>query len=302
LAAAPPTPVPGIDIPDILRIEDVKVVGSYQNPGDQLYLISYKLIYNDGDPAVPASDYFSFQATIGGSIVAQVPVRMWGYRPGSIYLAAGSALPWGSAVTIKIIGNADKWTVPPEYSYVLSAGDWVGVDISLIDPWVISLAENIGTTYSTEMVIYSPEGTVLSAQGGALFSMGIPGLAVHRPSLFKTSIGYVDPDDTTWDDTLQPGLNPEEQLGPYLYDVVSNYTTELDAGSPQSTWGFMIMLIFALLVVALSMRFGFVGGFIGSIPVILAGMWTGGIAIAIVMIVAAIAIVLVLKQVWIRGN
>jgi len=294
---------PGVDEPDIMSIEDAKVFTSYQEANDQIILLSYKLIYNDGDPVEPASDYFTFQVLLGESIKAQVPVKMWGYRPGSVYLQPASAVPVGSDLTIKIIGRADKWDAPvPEATYSLTTAEWLGSNLADIDPWAIALAENMQVAYSTSMVIHSAEGTVLSTQGGVIFNMGIPGLAIIRPSLFSSSITYVDDGFITNEDNLQPNLEPVSRLGPYVSGMVADWGDNTFGTDLKDTWGFTVMIIFAALVVGVGLVVGFIPAIVACVPIILIGMWTGGISVAIVMVIAAIFVMFLLKSIWLRGN
>ncbi len=291
---------PTVDPPDILAITDAKVFDGYFEDGDQIILLSYKLIYTSGTPIVAASDYFSFQVLLGDVIKAQIPVRMWGYRPGSIYLAPGSALPDGSTLTIKLIGNADKWDTRPEATFTITLTSWLG-DVEGIDPWAISLAESIGSYYVLDMVRYSAVGGTLSERGGTIFSMGIPGLSTVRPSLFisrmETAVAYID---LGREDVLQLRLEPRAMLGDYIADTIEDSET---FGFTLPEWlGWVVMGFYIAVVVGLGavLKTNFVASIGIASPILIAGMWVGAIPVYWLMIVAAVAVMLLLKNMWLN--
>jgi len=289
---------PGIDPPDILRIDDVKVFTDYMNPGDQLYAIAHRIVYESGTPILDVSDYFDLQLWYGTTLIAQIPVRSWDYKPGSLYMVVGSAPAWGGDYTIKIVGNPNEWETPPETYRDLTAGDWQGSDLAQLDTWVISLAESLQSYYNTEMVVYTVGGTpVLSSQGGVIFNMGIPGLSTERPHLFKSSIEYAEYEKTEREDKRQPTLDPREKLGPYITDTVEEVGEfvgqDLDA---TLGWSFGILYVFGVFVVGITTGLWIIG-FAVLAPIILAGMWVGGIPIAGLLLFATIVLLFVLKAV-----
>jgi len=292
---------PGIDPPDILRIDDIKVFTNYLETNDQLYVISYRIIYESGTPILDVSDYFDFQLLDGTTLKAQIPVRSWDYKPGSIYLGVDSALTWGGNYTIKIIGNPNKWETPPECYRNITSGDWQGSDLTQLDTWVISLAQSLQTYYNSEIIIYTTGGqAVLSSQGGVIFNMGIPGLSSVRPHLFSAMTEFPQPGWEEHEREYEGTLVPSEKLGPYLTGMLEDGAGFF--GIEMETFGGML---FGITYLALAVLIGmFTRPLVGlglASPVIILGAWFGLIPLSFIMILAGVIALYVVFLVWVRG-
>lgn len=299
---APPAE-PGIDPPDILRIDDVKVFSGYFEGDDQLYVISYRIIYSAGTPILDVGDYFDFQLLDGSILKGQWPVKSWDYKPGSIYLCAASAPAWGGNYRIKIIGNPSKWETPPECYRDITPGDWQGDDLTQLDTWVLSLASSLQSYYSSEMVIYTTGGqAVLSKQGGAIFNMSIPGLSTVRPNLFSATSEYIHPDWEEHPREYEETLDPKKHMGNYFYGLFEDGAEFLNTET--KTFGAIVFGVLYLIVAILigwKLNNGLVGMGLAS-PIIILGGWFGLIPLVLIMVVAGVFVIYSIFVIWVKGT
>lgn len=286
--------------PDTLQIIDVKVFSGYFEYEDNLYVIRYKIIYDAGDPVQDCADFFNFELLDGSTLIAQVAVKSWGYKPGSVYLNAISAPDWGGAYTVKLIGNSIAWGEPPETTWNLTSGDWVGADLTSLDTWVISSAEAIQIFYGIQMVIYAATGTVLSDQGGIIFNMGIPGLSIEREDIFSTSAQFVGP--IPEEHVIDPGSTMTmTNVGTYITGLFEQGADLVDIET--TTFGSLVfgggyVLVAVLLGTALG------GALIGmgiASPILILGTWFGLVQPALLFVIAIIFILFIVKAIWLHG-
>jgi hypothetical protein len=296
---------PGIDPPDILRIDDVKVFSGYFEDNDQLYVINYRAVYTVGDPSTDVGDYFDFVLLDGALIRAKVPVSSWGYRPGSIYLKVSSALLWGEDYTVRLIGNIQKWPSPPFSDYTLSAGDWLGDDLKQLDSWVVALGKSIGTFYDVQLVDYAQGVPYLNEQGTAVFSMGIPGLCQVRPNLCSSYVSY--PGIPTEQNEV-PVIDTEAETGSVIYGFLEDVADFFNMDNPSEVGGilfgggfFLVGILLTILLGSAGQMAGLAGMGIAS-PILIYGAKLGVIPMQLVIIIAAITVVYVLVIVWLKGQ
>jgi hypothetical protein len=196
--------VGGLQPPDITEIIDVKAYKDYASVGDRLFVIVYKVIYSDGDPATDMSDYFAIEMSYSGVLKAKTKTTMWGYRVASIYQNAASSMEWGLPYTVKLTGLSNKFgdTVPSD-SCIMTSGDWMGNDKNSIYQWILQTANNIGSYYGVSLTKYTSSGNKLTSSadmsafsvtpsGEQIFSTAISGLRDNVPSLFATSSSSLD--------------------------------------------------------------------------------------------------------------
>ncbi len=296
---------PGTNAPDILSIVDAKVVTGYLTPGDQMYLISYKAIYLAGTPAQPASEYFVIQVLNNSVVVGQWPLPQWGYQPVGLYLAPQSAPPYGGLYTIKIVGIPAKWPVPPipEATRVLTAGDWLGADLTQLDNWVIQTATAIGNYYNETLLTYTATGTVLNSTGSALFNNNISGLSQVRPQLFSVFALRPTPKNTPITDTAYTDTwNPSTQLGPYINGLLQDgaTATDMDPTTFNNLLGITIWLVITVLLL-----FGFKGSYLAALisaPVLVGVSYSGLLIPVVIVILAVLNVLLLLYALLPRGT
>lgn len=170
------------------QIQDIKIFEGFKSTGDWLIVIRYLNRFTPYYDTYDVKQYFALQLLdIGGTIRASSACPAWGNKVGCIYLAPDqvTALNWGSAYTVRIYGT---FTGNPYTSYTLQSTDWVGVDLTKLDSWVITSSGVIGTYYSTLLTTnISTRGEVLNSDGANIFNNGIPGLMLKRPDLFQIS-------------------------------------------------------------------------------------------------------------------
>lgn len=291
---------PGIDDPEPFRIDDIKVFTNYLEPGDQLYVIAYRIVYETGTPTLDITDYFDFQLLDGATLKGQWPVKMWDYRPGSIYLSADSTPAWGGSYRVKIIGVPDKWDVPPETYRDLTPGDWQDTGLTQLDTWVISLADSFQSYYNIQYVIRSGSQTYLSSEGGARFIMGIPGLNMIRPDLFSPVwSGYPDPELEEYEETL---IDTEARTGSYIFGLFETGADFFNMEA-QSFGGIMFGIGYFLMAIVIGAMIG--NGLVGmgvATPILITGVWFGLVPAALIAIVAGIFVVYAGVIIWMRGQ
>jgi len=291
---------PGIDAPDILRIDDVKVFSGYFEDDDQLYVIAYRIMYTAGTPTLDVGDYFDFQLLDGDVLRGQWPVKMWGYRPGSLYLKAASAPDWGGDYRVKIVGTPGKWDTPPECYRDLTPGDWQGDDLTQLDSWVISLGDSFQSYYDLEYVVRGGDTTYLSEEGGARFVMGISGLNIVRPGLFSPIWdGYVAPTPNEGEAIV---IDIEETIGSPLYELTEEYADFINVDT--DTMGALAFSLgYILLAVAVGLLTKNAAAGLGlSTPVLIGGAVTGFIPMAVIALGAGIFVMYGVHAIWLKGT
>lgn len=172
------------------QIQDIKVFEGFKNTGDWLFTIRYLNIFTPYYDTYDVRQYFVIRLlNLAGTEIARTSVPVWGNKVGCIYLSASQAsvLNWGSAYTIQIYGT---FTGNPYTAYTLNSADWIGVDLTRLDSWVITSAGVIGSYYSTQLTTnIATRGEVLNPDGATVFNIGIPGLMLVRPNLFQIYTG-----------------------------------------------------------------------------------------------------------------
>ena len=295
---------PGVDPPDILRIDDVKVYSGYLEDGDQLYVIDYRLIYNEGTPIIDVGDYFDFVLYDGVIVRAKIPVKSWGHRPGSIYLQADASLAWGGYYTLKLIGNPNKWGTVPSDEWALTGGDWQGSDLAQLDIWVIAVANLIQADYDVQLVDFAEGMPYLTDQGAVIFNMGIPGLCNVRRNL--CSPYYVPGYSDTVDRDI-PAIDTEERVGTQIYGASTDVAVFFgmdDVNIPGALVFGGGFLVIAILLGAALGRIGPMSGLAGigiASPILVFGAWLGFVPFPLIIIIASICVVYTVFTIWVKG-
>jgi len=280
--------ISGIAIPDSMLIESVEVYNDYLD--GQLYVIAYKLTYED-TPPVSASDYFRTEILEGVILRATGQVTGWQYRPAAIYLAGDGQLTWGESYIVELVGFPNKWSTPPSTSYELTASSWRGSDLTELDTWVINLALRMQEYYSIDLTTWVPRlgRTILNEQGGEIFRNAIPGLASVRPELFSSGVSEIEVDQSP------QSRDYEEQIANNFGEEALAKFTALGSFiglSGTAAAGLVFFLILILVVGGLTAATGSgivasviavplvaVGGFLGVVPLALIGVAGGLLAI-----------------------
>ncbi len=175
--------IPALGTPTNFAVSYPSVFTGYTETGDQLYVFRTSVYYPFTPDQTPQSS-FSIQLLTGTTVVAQTPLTMWGYKPGSIYLSPDEALVWGGTYTVKIVSlsNSSIFT-----SLNLTSAAWKGSDLALLDSWVeyttawMELSD--GVTIGTYHTVTGSQWQ-LSEQAGAWFIKGVPALNYVRHGLF----------------------------------------------------------------------------------------------------------------------
>ena len=177
----------------LIELSGAQVFRGYLELGDMLIALKYYNVYVPYYPNADVASYFTIQLrnTTGATVLAQTTCRAWGYKPGSIYLSADSAASLTSGTAYRIYVYGDFGANPEDY-YTLTASDWRGDDLTLLDTWVLTFAHEMADYYSTDFTSYlvgQSGQEVLNTEGGVIFAIGIPGLEVVRSDLYELVSG-----------------------------------------------------------------------------------------------------------------
>lgn len=288
-----------------VSIDSARVFHSYAEANDWMILVRYNNSDSDYAPYTDPSETWALQLRDDtGTVVAQYPIRMWGIRPGSIYISAteASALEWGNA-DYSVVMHA-TYNASFDYTFNLSATDWRGSSMSQLDSFCVYSAKLMAAEDSTTYTISTAEfGDVLNAEGGSIFIRGIPGLDVIRPELFfvtETIIGEWETDDFThsYADTLS---DYESALGTQLAAILTDQE-EITNLSGRWLGGLIVFAVFVI-VSGFGVRVGHFGGglAVGSL-VLLTGVLIGLIPMAALFVVLGLGLLVFVKAtIWDRG-
>jgi hypothetical protein len=281
-----------------LEMISAKVYQNYLGSGDWLIACHYRDVYPPYFPGQDPTQYFVLQLMNGATVVAQTNVRQWGYRPGSIYMSAVTVTPltWSSAYRVRIAGT---YANAPYAEQVLSAGDWIGPDLTRLDSYLLSMATLMENYYSSQFITYVNGLSIFNSQGGTMFATGIPYLSSVRPGLFSTTVGPPPaPLPVTGNQSLARTYNYTTVLGPYVSEKLVEAGGFLGGVSGQS-----IGAIFVVLVYILVAGFAFMAGQSGAaiflaFPIFLGGGLLGLIPLPVMFVALAVASFLLIYHVW----
>jgi hypothetical protein len=286
-----------------LEIQDAKVFQSYKATGDWLVTVRYVNTYAPYYDTYDIKKYFTLQLIDSlGTVKASTVMPAWGNRVGSIYLSAANVSPltYGGTYRVRIQGT---FTGTPYTEYALAATDWMGDDLVNLDSWVLTSSAVIGTYYSTSMTTYIAErGECLNSTGSGIFSSGIAGLGIERPTIFQT---YTAPSTYTPGTITQSGRLAipawQTNVGPEGTIMLTRLGNIVGIG------GDIIAIIFMLIAFFILMGLAFPAGnttaaLVLSLPILGAAIWFGMDLIYIGML-ALVAAFLFIKNFWLdKGN
>jgi len=284
----------------LMEVIGAKVFQSYTEVGDILIVAKYFNTYTPYYPNEESPYYFYTQLrdSTGATILAQTTCMAWGLKPSSIYLNADAAsgITVGGTYRVYLVGTMDE--APTSY-YTLTADDWRGTNLNLLDSWVITTAHELADFYETDMTTTSGTSEILNEQGGAIFSLGIGNLEVIRPNLFSISTYTPGWEEATPDDTYEESTTWQEVVGPQV-------TAFLDAageivGLEDGRWvgaGCLAALYFGLcLLIAVKKGEVLIGAAMG-IPILVVGSWLHLIDIVFVLVIVIIGAFFTMYRLW----
>jgi hypothetical protein len=285
-----------------LEVSDAKVFTSYISTGDWLITCLYKNFFPPYfEEAKDVSTLFYLQLVDGTTVKAQTKVFDWGYRPGSIYLAASevTSLEWGRDYKVRMYGNFGAY---PYAEYSLQSTDWLGDDLTRLDFWCRSSALLMEAYYSADYTEYlTGRGIVLNAEGGVIFANNIPELTNIRPSLFKIVSDTTTISLGNFRQSYQDELAWQAMLGTQLTRSFTSVGNTVGLGG--STVGALIGFIVYVMVALLCFRPGHaIASIVIPIPILLIIWGTGLAELALMGILLACAIVILAWQAWFKGG
>ena len=289
--------VPVMAAPNDFSIDGANVYTGYIDDNDWLIVVKYKNVLEPYYGNDTSQNAFLLQLVDedNTTIIAQVPLASWGYRPGSIYLSADTAatLEWGADYVIKMNGTANEtW-------YNLTTGDWRGSNLAILDDWCLALATSMGTYDNTNYTAMTTEkGLVLNEEGGVIFVVGIPVLNVVRPNLFQVVVSDIPHEEKTATWAFWSTLPTwDEAVGPELASIL-NSTGELVSVDGQ-TVGMLLIFVFwaAIATTAFAVGHG-TAGMALSLPILALGTYFQFIPFAVMGVAIAVVVVLVIRELW----
>jgi len=314
-------------VADLSEPQNKEIVGlwvfsGYIETGDTLFVFRYKMVYPE-NPGEDAGDYYQVQLLdSSGEIISKGYLPGWGYRVGSVYLEAGSGVEWGggplgTGYTVRIIGDPDRFATPPYITKTTELRSWKGVDLTLLDRWV--LYESVPdledwyteTTGSEVELVTTPyDSPKLNAVGAALFLEGIPALDRIRPGLFsfvQGELGFIS-DDTVvedigdWNRLGTAFTETFEDVGVIVFDLESPTGEEAeDAGRTVAAvcLGVLVLMVIGAVVVKTgNPSIGALSGF----PVLLLGTAVGVYPPVLLAMAGVLGLVILWHSVWLRST
>lgn len=281
-----------------IEIQDVKVFTGYLETGDWLITARYNLQYPPYYDEYDVKRYFDIQLTDAASTVkASSTIPEWGNRVGSVYLSAttASSLEYGGDYRVRIYG---KFSGNPYIEYVLQSTDWLGDDLTRLDSWCITSAAVIGAYYSDIYTTYvAGRGEVLNAEGGTIFSTGIPGLSSVRPDIFQV---YSQTGTYTSSEYSQSARQAaaawQTNIGPDATVAVTRLGNIVGMPGDTMITFFFVVIVFALGLLAFPAGHT-VAALALSLMVLLGGLFMG-VSWIYIGVIALVAIFLLSKKLW----
>ena len=262
-----------------IKVVDAKVFSNFVEDGDQLFVFTYQVMVSEDYIAKTPQDYFHMQLLEGETVVAQAKLPAWGYKPGSIYLSADEALPWGVTTDkIKITGIVGSDFNGTSSDYTLVASDWVGQDLEQLDDWVVAAASHMEFFYGTSLVNSQEGEYMLNEVGGTVFITGIPGLAEVRPHLFgEVPAGDMPPGKTHTTDYQDTLIGNFGARATAAFADIGDLVGVSGGFIGGVFWGFIMVAAVSLLGLATgntsialisAIPFLFIGNYLGIIPLV----------------------------------
>jgi len=282
------------------EIKGANIYSNYLEEGDWLIAIKYK---NTREPYYgneTSQDAFLLQLVKADNttIIAQVPLPAWGYRPSSIYLSATtvSTLEWGSAYKVKMYGTD---AVHNTTTYTLTAADWRGSNLAILDDWCLSLARAMERQDDeTYLVMTTAKGEVLNEEGGVIFVTGIPALDTVRPNIFQIAVSEIPYEETDWTSAYWDTLPAwDEAVGDELASILTSTGDLIGIGGRNIG----MLLVFVLWAVVATTSFAVGHGTAGmalSIPILVLGVYFGFMPFAVMGVGIAIVVALLARELW----
>jgi len=282
----------------VLEVVGAQVFSGYIEDGDWLIVLTYQNRTTPYYPNENAETYFYIQLIDDTTVKAQTNCPSWGYKPASIYLSKSLAdtLEWeDSDYKIRIQGNYAPY---PYSDYNLASLDWKGEELSFLDTWVITQADNIGEYYGVEFTtVVATLGKVLNSIGGTIFVDGIPGLNTMRPELFELAIHRDEYTETDWEHTLQEEAVWTTRLGPTISGVLTNMGGWIGIDG-KGVGGILSFLVFISVVIGFSIPGHFALGLGIGYPFLAAGAWFGVVDYVLLGVITFLAVVIFIYKVW----
>lgn len=285
-----------------LQVDQAKVFNSYKDTGDWVIVFFYRNVFPPWYPIQDSKQYFVYQLVDQyNNVKAQQSCTAWGARPGSIYLSAATVSPlqWSGAYRVRLVNLRDG-TVYMEYP--LQSGDWMGTDLSLLDAWVTSMAQQLQVYDNVPYIVaVAGRGNVLNSAGGVIFATGIPLLDTIRPNLFQiVSQSPISP-AVTFPQTMRQKYTPALMLG------TDAWATMVSIGNIFGVDGRTIGAIGIMAVIAVIAGWGFqpghtVAATVLSFPILILGMLVGVIDLLIGAFALAICLGIFLWRIILPGG
>jgi hypothetical protein len=285
-----------------LQVDYAQVFNTFKNAGDWLMVFFYRNTYPPYYPVNDAKQFFAYQLVDSyNTVKAQSACQEWGARPGSLYLSAAtvSGLQWSGDYRIRLV-NIQNGAIYMEYP--LQAADWSGTDLSLLDAWVLSMAQQLqlydGVPYITSI---TGRGNVLNAAGGVIFATGIPLLDTVRPNLFQTVSQPGGITSSLYPQTLRQTFQPATMLGPDAFAAMTAIGNVF--GTDGRTIGAAGLIIIVLVIAGWGFQPGHtVAATVICMPIFIIGMLTGIIDLLIGAIGLAIATIVFIWKAIFQGG
>jgi hypothetical protein len=292
-----------------LQVDNARVFNSYKSANDWLIVFYYANLFPPYYPVQDVKQYFAYQLVNQyNTVIAQQSCASWGARPGSIYLsaAASAGLEWGGQYRVRLIDLRDS-TIYMEYllqstDWLGSSSSWMGTDLTLLDSWCLSIAQQLATYYNTPFTAaIAGRGMVLNPAGGVMFTIGIPLLDSIRPNLFQVVSTSGTTTSGRGPQTMRQAYQPAVMLGPQAWGALASVGGII--GIDGKTVGFAFILLICIALAGWGFNAGHsIAATILASPVLILGMLTGLFDILIGAVLLGIAFVFLVWKLVFSGG
>jgi hypothetical protein len=255
------SPILAVDQPTDLDIQDVSAYENAREIGDQLYIITYYIDFDDL-PEDSAAELFMFRLLdeTDDEIIAANPYTFYnrGYGMGVVafYLDAGDAPDWEGDYTVQIVGNpvGVSWngTAP---STTTTSIDWTTGDTEDIQEYISAeiayIAAELEQSWAVEMTTTQLGATVLSDSGRNYFLAVVPYLSEVAPYVmgqytYTPTWPEESPATDNWGDELESAVDGTIfDLGPIIR---AHPSTGLSTGIVKAAIYYTLVVAFFILL------------------------------------------------------
>jgi len=283
------------------------VFSDYIDTGDWLFCAEVVVTYPPYYPTGIPPEYFQIQLldTDGTTILGASPLRQWGDRPASIYLAPTANVTNMSSYVIRIT-NVSSENITVNTTHTLESGEWYGDNLDNLDDWCRGAAWSMQSTDGTLLTdpylrSVTDYGLIITDAASGYFTTGIPSIAQVRPNLFSTAEHKLALTTLSGDVDYNVGSTLTDRVGATIVADATTVGGVLNLSGQQLLFYVILATILGCIVYTVSntQGFGALGALCLSVPIVGASVYFNIMEIVLPIIVIIIFVFLFVRQfIW----